>query len=406
MPVIQDLQALINSGGLVCPPGKNKTEFSDAATGGLFLEIRDSATAVPTWYLRLKNAKGTNVYKKLGTVKDVSLSQARKLVKQIRAEHVVALKGQVVATAPTEMTLDTFMRDHYFPHAFLHKRSAKKDEQLYRLHIGPRFKDTPLSQITRRDVQVFHNGLLQKGQSPASADHSLKLLKRVINLCVQWEFLDRHVLKGVPLFSVCNSVTTYLQERDVAQLVEVLREDSNRPVCNLLMFLISVGVRRMTGQLARWDEIDLENRTFRIPASKSKSRRPVSVPLNDSAMHVLQQLDTRGKYEYVFVNPKTGKPYTTITRVWYRLRKKAGLADNIRMHDLRHFFASALSMAGVPSQEISMLMTHADSRSVQRYLHVSMPRLQQSANRVSILTQSQAVNAGSVIVPRVEAKAA
>ena len=327
-------------------------------------------------------------------------------MKQIRAEHVVALKGQVAATAPTEMTLDTFMRDHYFPHAFLHKRSAKKDEQLYRLHIGPRFKDTPLSQITRRDVQVFHNSLLQKGQSPASADHSLKLLKRVSNLCVQWEFLDRHVLKGVPLFSVCNSVTTYLQEHDVAQLVEVLRKDSNRPVCNLLMFLISVGVRRMTGQLARWDEIDLQNRTFRIPASKSKSRRPVSVPLNDSAMHVLQQLDTRGKYEYVFVNPKTGKPYTTITRVWYRLRKKAGLADNIRMHDLRHFFASALSMAGVPSQEISMLMTHADSRSVQRYLHVSMPRLQQSANRVSILTQSQAVNAGSVIVPRVEAKAA
>ena len=406
MPVIFNFQSLVSGGGLVCPLDKKKIEYSVGDEPGLFVECRNSATAVPTWYLRLKNAKGTNVYKKLGTVKDVSLSQARKLVKQIRAEHVVALKGQVVATAPTEMTLDTFMRDHYFPHAFLHKRSAKKDEQLYRLHIGPRFKDTPLSQITRRDVQAFHNSLLQKGQSPASADHSLKLLKRVSNLCVQWEFLDRHVLKGVPLFSVCNSVTTYLQERDVAQLVEVLRKDSNRPVCNLLMFLISVGVRRMTGQLARWDEIDLQNRTFRIPASKSKSRRPVSVPLNDSAMHVLQQLDTRGKYEYVFVNPKTGKPYTTITRVWYRLRKKAGLADNIRMHDLRHFFASALSMAGVPSQEISMLMTHADSRSVQRYLHVSMPRLQQSANRVSILTQSQAVNAGSVIVPRVEAKAA
>ena len=405
MPVIQNFQSFMTD-GLICPPDKKKIEFSVADEPGLFVECRSSVTSVPTWYLRLKNAQGTNAYRKLGTVKELSLPQARKLVKQIRAEHVVALKGQVVATAPTEMTLDTFMRDHYFPHAFLHKRSAKKDEQLYRLHIGPRFKDTPLSQITRRDVQVFHNSLLQKGQSPASADHSLKLLKRVSNLCVQWEFLDRHVLKGVPLFSVCNSVTTYLQERDVAQLVEVLRKDSNRPVCNLLMFLISVGVRRMTGQLARWDEIDLQNRTFRIPASKSKSRRPVSVPLNDSAMHVLQQLDTRGKYEYVFVNPKTGKPYTTITRVWYRLRKKAGLADNIRMHDLRHFFASALSMAGVPSQEISMLMTHADSRSVQRYLHVSMPRLQQSANRVSILTQSQAVNAWSVIVPMAEAKAA
>ena len=174
----------------------------------------------------------------------------------------------------------------------------------------------------------------------------------------------------------------------------------------------------MTGQLLRWSELDLENRVINIPATKSKSKRPVSIPLNDSAMHVLQQVGTKGKYEYVFVNPKTGKPFTTITRVWYRLRKRAGLADNVRMHDLRHYFASALSLAGVPAQEISLLMTHADSRSVQRYLHVSMPRLQQSANRVSILTQSQvskmtqigdSVNAVSVIVPRVllqESKAA
>lgn len=418
MPVIENFQSFM-SNGLICPPGKKKIEWSVADEPGLFVECRESATAVPVWWLRLKNERGTNTYKKLGTVKDVTLAQARKLVKQIRAEHVATLKsGSVVSVVPAkpETTLDVFMREHYFPHAFLHKRSAKKDEQLYRIHIGPRFKDTPLSQITRRDVQAFHNGLLQKGQSPASADHSLKLLKRVINLCVQWEFLDRHVLKGVPLFSVCNTVTTYLQASDVTKLADVLRKDSNRPVCMLLLFLISVGARKMSGMLARWDELDLENRVWKIPATKSKSKRPVSVPLNDSAMHVLQQLDTKGKYEYVFVNPKTGKPYTTITRVWYRLRKKAGLADNVRMHDLRHFFASALSMAGVPSQEISLLMTHADSRSVQRYLHVSMPRLQQSANRVSILTQPKAApsmedtqgaaNAASVNVPCIEEKAA
>lgn len=413
MPVIQDLNAMIAAGGPMLSDGKSKEEFGDAITKGLFLEVRASEKSVPTWYLRLKGPKG-NIYKRLGTLREVTLPQARKLTKQIRAEHAVAVMSGTLEKGLAdkhEMTLDEFMRDHYFPHAFLHKRSAKKDEQLYRIHIGPRFKDTPLSQITRRDVQAFHNELLKKGQSPASADHSLKLLKRCANLCCQWEFLDRHVLKGVPLFSVSNMVTTYLQEHDVTRLVEVLRKDSNRPVCNLLSFLICVGLRRMTGQLLRWSELDLENRVLNIPAAKSKSKRPVSIPLNDSAMHVLQQVDTKGKYEYVFVNPKTGKPYTTITRVWYRLRKKAGLSDNVRMHDLRHYFASALSLAGVPAQEISLLMTHADSRSVQRYLHVSMPRLQQSANRVSILTQPQvttmmqisdAANAGSVIEPRSE----
>ena len=410
-------QTIVNTAQ--CEPGKKHTELCDLQVPGLMVYVSASQKSAAKYQLRVKNSRGTNEYLGIGLTSQLSLVQARKLalqMKQSRAQSASIKAVDAVPASAAEMTLDTFMRDHYFPHAFLHKRSAKKDEQLYRIHIGPRFKDTPLSQITRRDVQAFHNDLLKKGQSPASADHSLKLLKRVANLCVQWEFLERHVLKGVPLFSVSNMVTTYLQDSDVARLVEVLRKDSNRPVCMLLLFLICVGVRRMTGQLARWDELDLENRVWRIPATKAKSKRPVSIPLNDSAMHVLQQLDTKGKYEYVFVNPKTGKPYTTITRVWYRLRKKAGLADNIRMHDLRHFFASALSMAGVPAQEISLLMTHADSRSVQRYLHVSMPRLQQSANRVSILPQAQAVstivgvqvpaNAGSVIASKLEATAA
>lgn len=390
MPVIQNFAVFMASGGLVCPSDKKKIEYSVSDEPGLFVECRASATSVPTWYLRQKNAQGTNAYKKLGTIKDLSLSQTRKLVQQCKAEHLLTRGVDTTVKAdPKEMTLDTFMRDHYLPHAFLHKRSAKKDEQLYRIHIGPRFKDTLLSQITRRDVQAFHNGLLTKGQSPASADHSLKLMKRVLNLCVQWEYLDRHVLKGVPLFNVSDAVTTFLQEKEIAQLVEVLRTDKNRPVSLLLMFLISVGVRKMTGMLARWDEIDLENRVWKIPATKSKSKRPVSIPLSDSAMYVLglvnEQLGTKGTYDHLFVNPETGKPFVTVSRVFYRLRKKAGLGESVKIHSLRHFFASSLSMAGVPSQEISLLMTHADSRSVQRYLHVSMPRLQQSANRVSMI---------------------
>jgi hypothetical protein len=66
MPVVQFTPAFIAS-GLVCPTGKKKIEFSVADEPGLFVECRDSVTATPVWYLRLKNAQGTNTYKKLGT---------------------------------------------------------------------------------------------------------------------------------------------------------------------------------------------------------------------------------------------------------------------------------------------------------------------------------------------------
>ena len=304
------------------------------------------------------------------------------------------------------------MRDHYFPHAFLHKRSAKKDEQLYRIHIGPRFADTPLSQITRRDVQVFHNGLLTKGQSPASADHSLKLLKRCLSLCCQWEFLDRHVLKGAALFNVPNGVENYLQEPEIQRLVDVLSTDSNKTVAAILMYLICSGQRKMSVVLARWSDIDMENRVWKIPAANSKSKRAVMLPISDGAAWVLEQQlqrqrDSNKCSEWVFPNSETGKPYTTISRVWYRLRKKAGLNDKVRIHDLRHSFASALSKANIPAAEISLLLSHADGRSVGRYLHASMPQLHQSVNRVSMIsrpvtakTEIDEANAASVIVPK------
>src|ERR1035437_1424584 len=99
MPVIQNFQAFINGGGLVCPAGKPKIEWAVAEESGLFAECRASEKALPTWYQRLKNAQGTNVYRKLGTIKDVNLAQARKLARQVKAEHLVARKVEA-AVAP------------------------------------------------------------------------------------------------------------------------------------------------------------------------------------------------------------------------------------------------------------------------------------------------------------------
>jgi integrase len=82
-------------------------------------------------------------------------------------------------------------------------------------------------------------------------------------------------------------------------------------------------------------------RVWRIPASNSKSKRIRSVPLNDSALAVLAELPRHETCDALFVNAQTGKRYTTIMRVWSRLRGKAGL-PHLRIHDLRHQYASFL----------------------------------------------------------------
>lgn len=374
--------------GLVCPPGKTKIEYSVEGEPGLFVECRASVTAIPTWYLRQKNDKGTNSYSKLGTIKEVTLAQARKQARMLKAAHVLAPKSVASTKASLQsMTLDVFMREHYMPHAISHKRSAKKDEQLYRLHLAPSFKDTPLSEITRREVEVFHRAFLQK-QSSASADHCIKLMRRALNLAVQWEFIEKNVLKGIKLFMVDNQVENYLKGEQLEQLLHVLKTDNNRMVCLILMFLLSTGARLNEGLTATWKNINMEHGVWKVDASLSKSKKPRTIPLNDSALWVLAQLKSQGQSPYLFPSPVTGKPYTAITRAWYRLRRKAGV--NIRIHDLRHSFASFLVSGGRTLYEVQQILGHSDPKVTMRYAHVSTKVLKEAANAGSMIVKKAA----------------
>jgi integrase len=150
----------------------------------------------------------------------------------------------------------------------------------------------------------------------------------------------------------------------------MLRTDENRTVCQIALLLLSSGCRLNELLSAKWVDVDLEKKILKIRATNSKSRQLRSVPLNVSAMEVLNQLDTQGKFEYLFINRQTGNPYTTITKVWGRLRKQAGL-DHLRIHDLRHQYASFLVNSGRTLYEVQQILGHSDSKVTQRYAHLS-----------------------------------
>lgn len=398
MPIIQLTTQFVAN----CPPppeGKDRIEWACSEVKGLFIEARRSTTAVPTWYVRLRDpSKGTNVYRRLGTIKELSLTQARKQARQIKAEHAAAPRQPIeAAPAVGSMTLATFMADHYFPHAKVHKRSHKRDDQLYRLRIGPKFGHLALSAINRRDVEVFGRALLDEGLSPASSDHHLKLMRRILNIACQWELASTNPLKGIPLLMVNNEVENYLDEVQTQALLEVLRTDANRNVCHILMYLISTGARLNEALTATWKNVSIEGGVWKVDATRSKSKKVRSIPLNDSALWVLEQLPSKGKSAYLFPSPvkaADGKdaPYVTITRAWYRIRKLAGV--NVRIHDLRHSFASRLVCNGRSLYEVQQILGHGDPKVTMRYAHLSAKTLQEAAN------------AGSVIVPKSPPKAA
>jgi len=111
------------------------------------------------------------------------------------------------------------------------------------------------------------------------------------------------------------------------------------------------------------------------------------VPLNETALHVISQLDTEGHVEHLFVNGRTGRPYRTIMKVWSRLRKAAGVPF-LRIHDLRHQYASFLVNSGRTLYEVQQILGHADSSVTQRYAHLTSETLQDAANSASVAIQA------------------
>lgn len=381
MPVVTLTPAFIE--GMKAIPGQVHTEYCCDKIRGLFADVHSSAASKPTWNYRFR-IKGKLTTGRLGLVQDMPLDEARLQVTLLKTQNALG-KAPTGDSAESGLTLDQFMRDQYFPHVREHKRSHWRDEQLYRLRIAERFGHLPLKQITRREVQKFHNELHQKGASKASANHHLQLMRHVLNLAISWEELDRNVLQGVPLFTLDNQVENFLDERQVERLMEVLQTDENRMVCLILVFLLSTGARLREGLCAKWRDVDAARAVWIIPASNSKSKRQKALPLNPSALWAIGQLTSAETSEYLFPSPVTGKPYTTITRVWYRIRKNAGLPGNVRIHDLRHTYASRLVSAGRSLYEVQRLLGHADPRTSMRYAHLSMKTMQEAANAATVV---------------------
>ena len=163
----------------------------------------------------------------------------------------------------------------------------------------------------------------------------------------------------------------------MAQLYDEICSSQNTMLKHIVAFLVLTGARRNEVLHATWQDIDLIRGMWRITDTKSGYAR--HLPLNDGAMAVLHQMQGLSRSQFIFGNPKTGKPYVHIYQAWDTARKKAGLPD-VRMHDLRHTFASLLINNGRSIYEVQKLLGHTQIKTTQRYAHLTQETLLDASN--------------------------
>lgn len=376
MPKVLLTTKLIRSA--VVNEGKRKSDLFDATCKGLMLEVR--STGSKTYYLRYRNSRGTAHQLKLGDEIDISLSQARALAD--KARNKIAMGDDPVeelAALRLVPTFSLFVSEQYIPFVKTYKRSWESDASLLKNHLLTRFGTRHLDTITRHDIVKMLHERQRAGAAPGSANRLVILMRYIFNLAIKWEVpaVKVNPCAGVPLLELNNKMERYLSIEEAKRLHAAVCASANPLLRYIVPLLILTGARKREVLDAKWEDFDLDRCMWRISMTKSGKAR--HVPLSDGAMQILKAIPRLRGCDWLVPNPDTGIPFVSVYAAWDTARCSAGLAD-VRMHDLRHSFASLLVNQGRTLYEVQHLLGHTQVKTTQRYAHLSPGTLLAAAN--------------------------
>lgn len=375
MPSQNLTQTFVDRSNL-CPKGKKKVDYFDLKLTGLLLKVLYSGHK--TWYLRYATDHGRMREKKLASAAVLTLAEARELARRYLSDIAQGNdpfdRKDAMKAIPT---LSAFVNETYMPYIRSHKRSWETDEILLRVHVLPHWGHLHLDEITNRHVikLLSEHRLTHK---PASTNRVYDMLNTVFHLGIRWDTgLTANPLKNVRRYKENNKRERYLTEEEARRLFDALETSQSPQLKHIVAMLLLTGARLSEVLNSRWEDFDSDTKMWKIEVNKSGKTR--YVPLSDGAIHLLDSMPSIAGCPYPFANPKTGKPYTSIFYAWNVVRQRAGLSD-LRIHDLRHSFASFLINRGRSIYEVQKILGHSQIRTTQRYAHLSQETLLEAAN--------------------------
>jgi len=317
---------------------------------------------------------------KLGEYPAIGIQEARQQALEMRAaidRGVDPLEQRDLVLAMPSFA--RFAMDEYLPWAKEHKASWDMDESKLRLHLIPKFGHRRLCDITTRDVQMYH-AQIKASHSEATANRHLALLSKIFRTALTWQRVERNPAMGIAKFREIQKHTSFLPPQDVQKLLKAMEGEENVHAVAALKLLLLTGTRREEALQAQWTDIDLDNALWFLPKTKNGKTR--HVVLNDEAVSLLRAHTRVNGSPWVFPGRDPAKPLNNPRKAFTRILEAAGL-PHMRLHDLRHQFASMAVSSGASLYQVQHLLGHASPATTQRYAHLSSDVLRQASASVS-----------------------
>lgn len=304
-------------------------------------------------------------------------------------------------SAPTVAELaDRYLAEH--AEAKKKPRSVEEDRRNIRLHVKPKLGRLTVAAVTRDDIARLHSSM--KG-SPIGANRVLSLLSKMFALAETWGMRPQNS-------NPCRGIDRYREQsrerlvsaEELARLGDALVAHKGYwagPAAIRLMGL--TGMRKTEVLTLKWADVSVERGWARLPDSKTGAK---TVTLGAPALALLAELPRVDGNPYVFpaARPRragaAGNPqhFVQVQTTWESVTKAAGI-EGLRLHDLRHGFASVGAIGGDSLFVLGKLLGHADSATTQRYAHLAADPLRAVADRISGQVEAALRGKSAEVVP-------
>ena len=292
------------------------------------------------------------------------------------------------ASEPTLSDLaERFMGAHVRQHC--RPSTAAGYRSILDRYLLPELGAAPLTGIGRAEVAALHHRL--RGV-PTRANAAVDLLSQMFALAEAWELLPpgRNPCRGFRRYRT-RKRERFLSEEEYRRLGEALMEAEAEgtwpPAIAAIRLLVLTGCRRDEILKLRWDDVDRAAGEFRLSDAKTGPRM---VPLTTPVLGVLEGIPRRPGTPWVFGGQRGGR-LSNLYQYWDDVRKRAGLGG-VRIHDLRHSYASRALALGESLSAIGKLLGHVKMATTARYAHLMRDAERAAASRVGSSIGVQVVN--------------
>jgi integrase len=344
-------------------PRETRYALTDSDVTGLEMQITPASTR--TWYYRGRvNGKRQRV--RLGRFPAVSLTDARKAARTLAGD---AATGDDLPTGLAKrigrLTLGDLFEYYMTTHAKLHKRTWKRDEAEFERWFDD-WRERSGASITKADVRKrIAEIATDSGKAPANKARAL--LSVVFNKAIDADLCDRNPVKGTQRYEL-QPRQRYLKQSEVQAFLRAVNGLARATTRDYFLMLIATGQRRGSVGAMRWQDIDLDSRTWTIPAAYTKAKRAQVVPLTDLATDIIKarMLERDADCEWVFRGGGASGHIVEPKAALQTVREKSGLSD-VTLHDIRRTLGTWATAGGLSLRTVQLALGHTDSRTTAKH---------------------------------------